>query len=74
MASEHHYGINIVLDGTNYSGWSHLMLNLLKGKQLWKYVAMQRIQNMKNGNQKKEKLILGLPILLSHPLQPVSQI
>lgn len=28
--------INIILDGTNYAYWSHLMQNFLKGKNLCK--------------------------------------
>ena len=32
-------GINVILDGTNYPCWSHLMQNFLKGQNLWKYIA-----------------------------------
>lgn len=39
MASDRNNGITVVLDGTNYYDWSHLIQNFLKGQKLWKYVA-----------------------------------
>lgn len=36
MASNRNDGINVVMDGINYSYQSHLMHNFLKGQKLWK--------------------------------------
>ena len=39
MASSHEIPITIKLDGNNYSHWSMLFRNFLKGKGLWNYVT-----------------------------------
>ena len=31
--------VSVRLDGKNYSYWSYVMRNFLKGKKLWGYVA-----------------------------------
>ena len=38
MASDRNIGITVILDGTNYSYWSHGMQNFLKGQKLWKQI------------------------------------
>ena len=39
MSSDRTLGINVIIDGTNYPYWSHLMQNFLKEQKLWKYIA-----------------------------------
>jgi hypothetical protein len=42
MATERDYSLQFVsvrLDGKNYSYWSYVMRNFLKGKKIWGYVS-----------------------------------
>ena len=34
-------GITVILNGSNYPYWSHLMQNFLKGQKLWEYIHQQ---------------------------------
>ena len=47
-------GINVILDGSNYPYWSHLMQNFLKCQKLWKYID-QRIPPPDNKDAKFEE-------------------
>jgi len=31
--------VSVRLDGKNYSYWSYVMRNFLKGKKMWRYVS-----------------------------------
>jgi hypothetical protein len=31
--------VSVRLDGKNYSYWSYVMINFLKGKMMWEYVS-----------------------------------
>jgi hypothetical protein len=31
--------VSVRLDGKNYSSWSYVMINFLKGKKIWRYVS-----------------------------------
>lgn len=53
MASDCNNGIIAVMDSINYSYWSHLMQNFLKGQKLWKYVA-SKIDSSKTTDTKYE--------------------
>eukprot|EP00268_Persea_americana_P061956 TRINITY_DN7898_c1_g1_i12.p1 TRINITY_DN7898_c1_g1~~TRINITY_DN7898_c1_g1_i12.p1 ORF type:complete len:419 (+),score=52.49 TRINITY_DN7898_c1_g1_i12:979-2235(+) len=60
MSTERTSGITVILDGTNYAYWSHLMQNFLKGQKLWKYLVSKIDQpNPKNAKYEERESAIG---------------
>lgn len=55
MAFQCASGIDVILDGTNYAYWSHLMQIFLKEPKLWKYIASKIAQPDHKDSKYKEK-------------------